>query len=180
MAQDKDDAPEWGPAMGSLNDKQRRFVMHLFDQGETVPVDGRGLNLYAAHKAGYGNPDGSTDDRSLSVTACNLRKRPAVVAAIKEHFAVVIGGDLAPAAARELRYRLLDRSTPNDQLKAVLAIADRLAPVEQKVAVKLKDRRAPSEEVTAAVLQKIHELALRAGLPAPPPPIDADYRVVEP
>jgi hypothetical protein len=61
----------------------------------------------------------------------------------------------------------------------VLAIADRLAPVEQKLAVQVEDRRAPSEEVTAAVLQKIHQLAARAGLPAPPPPIDADYQVIE-
>jgi phage terminase small subunit len=109
MAQDKDDASQFGPCMQALNPRQQKFVQALL--APDAPEDGRGLNLFAAHRAGYGKPDGSTSDDSLAVTACNLRKNPRVVAALRECFQLVIG-DLAPSAARELRFRLNDRKGP--------------------------------------------------------------------
>jgi hypothetical protein len=171
---DKPDTPEWGVAMAALsNDRRRNFVLALFHPD--CPAKGDGQDLFAAQKAGYGKPDGSTSDATMGVIASRLRADPAIQAAIRETFAGVVHS-LAPNAARELRFKLDDRKD-RDQIKALQMITDRMAPVEQTLAVKV-DYRPPSEEITAQVFARIQELARRAGLP-PPPVIDAEFEVVE-
>jgi phage terminase small subunit len=139
-----------------------------------------GQNLYAATKAGYGADHGQTSDQALRVTGAKLRANKKIQEAIREVFVNVIH-DLGPDAARELRLKLNDRKA-SDQIKAILSVVDRLSPIEETHIVKLQDQRAPSEADIAQTLARINELARKAGLslPAPSPPIDADYRVVEP
>jgi hypothetical protein len=48
------DGPEWGPAMKALNEKQRRFVLALY---QVKP--GHGAQVRAARLAGYGTPNSS-------------------------------------------------------------------------------------------------------------------------
>jgi phage terminase small subunit len=166
---------EWGPAMASLaTDKQRRFVLALFD--ENCPAEASGI--YAAHTAGFGTPTSS--NKVLAVIASRLRADPRIQAAIREVFGSVIH-NMGPAVARELKFKIADRDG-KDHVRALTAIADRLAPVEQNLTVKLQDFRPPSEEITAQVLAKIQALAARAGLPAPPtppPPVIEDAEYVE-
>jgi hypothetical protein len=166
------EAPAWGPAMAALaNDRQRAFVQALFHPD--APAKGDGLGLFAAHRAGYGNSAGTTTDKAMGVIAARLGASPAIQNAIREYFGSVIHS-LAPDVARELRFKLNDRND-RDQVKALAMVADRLAPIEQSLTVAVKFEP-PTIEQTEAVLQKIHELARRAGLPAPPPPvIDAEY-----
>lgn len=46
--------PEWGPAMNALTEKQRRFVLALY---QVKP--GHGAQVKAAKLAGYGTPRSS-------------------------------------------------------------------------------------------------------------------------
>ena len=48
--------PEWGPAMRALNEKQRRFVLALY---QVKP--GYGAQVRAARLAGYGTPSSSPE-----------------------------------------------------------------------------------------------------------------------
>lgn len=175
--QEIDVVPDWGPKMRALNERQRAFVVALFD--EDCPEKHEGQNLYAAHKAGYGNADGSSSNKALGVIGARLRSDRRVQQAIAELFGAVIH-NLAPDAARELRFKLRNRKG-RDQIKAIAAIADRVAPIETTTTLKIQDNRPPSIEATQRVIERIDALTRRAGLlPAQPSPvIDGEFSVVK-
>jgi hypothetical protein len=159
------DPPVWGPAMSALNDRQRSFVIALFDPDAPAKHDGQ--NLFAAHRAGYGNSDGTSNDKSLGVIAARLRNDPRVQAAIGEYFRTAIH-DLAPDAARELRFKILSRKG-RDQIKAISLIADRVDPPASVHTLKVERSNEPATpEQIERVLDRIEELARRFGLlPSP-------------
>jgi hypothetical protein len=63
-------------------------------------------------------------------------------------------------------------------MRAVSAIIDRVAPLQQSLNVNVRHDRAATLEVTEKVLARIEALANRAGVAALPAPIDADFKVV--
>ncbi len=175
-ADQKDDESlpvEFGPAMQALpTDKQRRFVMALYD--EEAPAKGDGLLIYAARAAGYGTA--TSTDKALSVMANRVVHDPRTRAAIAEYSHAVVR-TLPPEAVKALK-EVIRNPKHRDHMRAINAVIDRVDPVEH--VVKVQDDRPPSLAATQEVLARIAELARRAGLPAPRPPIDAEYSVVEP
>jgi hypothetical protein len=165
------EAPEWGPAMRALNPRQRDFVIALFHPDAPAKSDGQ--NLYAAHRARYGNSDGTSNDKSLGVIAARLRNSPVVQAAIGEYFRQAIC-DLAPDAARELRFKVLSRKG-RDQIKAISLIADRVDPPTSIHTVKVERSTEPATpEQIDRVLRRIEELGRRFGLLPPPKVIEGE------
>ena len=170
--------PAPGPKMLALaNDRQRAFVVALYD--EDAPVKGDGLFRYAARKAGYGNADGTTTDQAISVIASRLVHDERVQAAIAEYSRACVRA-IAPEAVAALRKVIRDPKH-RDHMRAITAIADRVDPIETTATLKIEDARPAPPEAIERVLKRIDELARRAGLlPLPAPQIvDADYSVVE-
>ena len=157
-----------GPAMQALpTDKQRRYVMALYD--EEAPAKGDGLLIYAARTAGYGTE--TSTDRALSVMGSRLAHDPRVRAAIAEYSHAVVR-TIPPEAVRALKAVIRDPKH-RDHMRAINAVIDRVDPVQH--VVKIQDDRPPTVEETEKVLARIAELARRAGLPAPAPMIDAEF-----
>lgn len=167
------DAEELGPAMLALpTDKQRAFVMALYSDDDDVPPKGEGLYLFAAKAAGFGTETSS--NKSLSVIASRLLRSPRVRAAIAEYSHTTLRA-IPPEAVRALRAVIRDPKH-RDHMRAINAIIDRVDPLEH--VVKLTDDRPPSIEATAAVLDRMEQLARRAGLLLPPTTIDAEFSEV--
>jgi hypothetical protein len=172
----KDEAPEWGPAMGALPEKRRAFVIALYS--DDAPMKGKGLLIWAAARAGYGTPTSS--NQSLSVIAARLVSDDRIRAAIVEFSRSVVRA-ISPDAVRAVR-DLIKNPKARDHARALAMVLDRTDPIETTHNVKIDDRRPPSIEVTDKVIARIAELARRAGAPGLPPPapvIDADFQVVE-
>jgi hypothetical protein len=164
-----DAAPQWGPAMQALNtDRQRAFVCALYD--EEAPARGRGLLQYAVKKAGYGSERGSTD-KALSVIANRLVNDKRIQAAAAEYARSMVRS-ISPAAVQAVRAMIKD-TKHKDHARAVAMILDRVDPIETTHTVRVEDYRAPDQAATAAVLQRIAQLAAQAGLPKLPAPTDA-------
>ena len=64
-------------------------------------------------------------------------------------------------------------------MRAIAAVIDRTDPLQTLHTVKVEDTRPPSPEITAKVLERIDELARRAGLLPSPQTIEADFEIVE-
>ena len=171
----EDEPAEWGPAMAAINDKRRSFVVALYD--EAAPRKGDGLLIYAAKTAGYGTATSST--KSLSVIANRIVHDDRVQAAIVEHSRTVLRA-VPPEAIRALKELIRDPKA-RDHMRAIAAVIDRTDPLQTMHTVKVEDTRPPSPEFTQKVLQRIDELARRAGiLPAPQIMIEGDCRDVTP
>ena len=169
------DIPPFGPKMLALSEKRRLFVCRLFD--EDAPLHGEGLLLYAVRASGYGTP--TSTRASLSVIASRIAHAAPVQAAIAEFSRNAIRA-ISPEAVRAVRAAIRDPKA-KDHLRAVVAVLDRVDPPEQRHVLTVADDVAPTIEATQKVLDRINELAAAAGLqlPAPPPVIDADFKVVE-
>lgn len=171
MSADLIELPAYGPKMLALRtDKQRAFVAALFS--EEAPEKGDGLYVFAAREAGYGNAERTTTNKAFGVIAARLKQDPHVREAIDEYARVALR-TLSPEAVAALKQLLRDPKH-RDHMRAIAAIADRVAPIEHTVTVQ---HRAPAEleQATQQVLARIHELAQRAGVP---PTIDAEFTVV--
>ena len=169
---DTDGTPAFGPKMASLPPKRRALVMALFD--DDAPRKGDGLLVFAAQRAGYGTPTSSA--KSLGVIAGRIVHDDQVQEAIAEHSHRVMR-TIPPEAIRALKDLIRDPKH-RDHMKAIAAVIDRTDPLQTLHTVKVVDTRPPSPEAIERVLKRIDELAQRAGLSLPPP-IDADYSVVD-
>jgi nucleotide-binding universal stress UspA family protein len=167
-----EEVPPWGPKMLVLSEKRRKFVCALYD--EEAPVKGDGLFIYAASMAGYGTPTSSK--KSLSVIANRLVQDDRIREAIAEYSRGLVRA-ISPEAVRAVRELIRDKGH-RDHARALAIVLDRIDPIETTHNVKVSDYRAPSIEVTEKVLARIAELARQAGVPALPPPIDAEFKVV--
>lgn len=163
------DLPEWGPKLAALSEKRRAFVLALFDQD--APRKGQGLMLYAARQAGYGTPTSSS--KSLGVMARQVAQSPEVQAAVREYGRVALRSGFTPEALRALK-DLLQDPTSRDHARAIAMVLDRSDPLETTATIKIEDHRPPSPEITAKVLERIDELARRAGILPPPKVIDGE------
>jgi hypothetical protein len=162
---------EDGPAMRALvTDKQRAFVRALFD---APSKDGR--VIWAARVAGYGTETSS--NKVLSTIGSRLHTSEPIQAAIAEHSARVLRG-LSPSAIKALEDLIADPKH-RDHARGIAMILDRSDPLQttHNVVVDHKSHR-ELERATKEVIEKIHELARRVGLPQLAPPIDAEYSVV--
>jgi hypothetical protein len=164
-----DETPPYGPKMLALaNDRQRAFVAALYD--DQAPLKGDGLLIYAAREAGYGDAEGTSTNKALSVIANRLVQDSRVQAAIAEFSHSTLRA-ISPEAIAALKNVIRDPKH-RDHMRAIAAIADRVDPIEQTHVHKIEDSR-PTPEMTQAVLDKIEELMRRVGL-APKAPIVID------
>jgi hypothetical protein len=161
---------ENGPKMRELNPRQQAFVCALFDAPRK---DGR--IIWAARVAGYGTP--TSTNKSLSVIGSRLNVSDKIQAAIAEESQRRLRS-LSPTAVQALE-NLLANPEHRDHARGIGMVLDRADPLQttHNVVVENKTPR-EFERATKAVLARIEELARRAGLPALPPPIDAEFAVV--
>lgn len=146
-----------GPAMAALSDKQRRFVVALFEAPKS-----HGSLTFAARRAGYGNENSSR--QSLSQMAHQLSGDPKIQAAIAEvsqQYITVLG----PHAVRALK-NVLSNPAHRDHGRALGIVMDRVAPQNSTHTVKVEHEAAPSMQLTAKVFERIMELSARAKVPA--------------
>jgi hypothetical protein len=160
------DETDYGPAMLALNERQRRFVVALFDND--APREGEGLWVYAARQAGYEQTN--TTPESLKSSAWRTAHSDKVVIAVNEYARKHVR-TLSPEAVRSLK-DLLKNPRHRDHMRAIDAVLARADPVETKLAVTV-DSRPPSPEAIEKVMARIEELMQRAGMISLPKVIDA-------
>jgi len=158
----RDQVAELGPAMQALTEKQRRFVIALFDAPKS-----HGALTYAARRAGYGTP--TTRRQVMSQLAYQAHTDPKVQRAIREvsaQFVTLLG----PHAVRALK-RLLDNPAHRDHGRALGIVMDRVSPAQSTSVVKLEGEVKLSTAETKHVLEKIDELAQKFAVQLPAPKI---------
>jgi phage terminase small subunit len=151
---------EMGPAMQVLTEKQRKYVLALFEAPRS-----HGSGVFAARSAGYGTS--SSSRQSIAQLAYQLNTDPKVQAAIAEvskQYLTVLG----PHAVRGLK-KVLDNPAHRDFGRALGIVMDRVSPVQSTAVVKVEGEIKLSAGETAQVLERIEELARKfsVALPAP-------------
>ena len=173
---DVDEPPQWGPRMLALpNDRWRAFVMALYDAD--APRKNDGLLLYAIRKAGFGTP--TSTSKAMGVQAHRICYDERTQKAIAEYSIAVVRGGLAPDVVKGIR-DVVNDPKHRDHGRILADLYGRLDPVQTLHTVKVEDHRPASPETTERVLQRIDELARRAGLLPSPQIIDGDCRDVTP
>jgi hypothetical protein len=164
---------DYGPRMKALdNDRQRQFVVGLF----SAPPKGRGQHIWAARFAGYGKADGTSSNKVLGVIAARLLADQRVIEAVQEESQRRLR--LLPPVAIQALEKLIATPGHRDHMRAVSAIIDRVAPLQQSLNVNVRHDPAPTLEMTEKVLARIEALANRAGVAALPAPIEGKFKVV--
>lgn len=162
-----DFAPELGPMMQALNERQRRFVAALFDV-----APGRATQVRAARLAGYGKP--ASSNKVLTVIASRLMTDERIQLAVEEEGRRRFRA-LAPLA-HQAACKLLSNPKHKDHGKAVLAIIALATPIEARVQHQHQHQhlhlhksvpRSPAD--IASATRRIAELAARAGVTLPEP-----------
>ena len=153
-----------GPKMLALPEKQREFIIALF----TRVRPGHGAASQAARLVGFGTATSSP--QSIASISSRLMNNEAVLDAMRE-FGERFIRSTAPAAIRAMHKLILTQSH-KDHGRAVGMLLDRVHPAETTHHVMVKHDATPSLVATAAVLARIHALALSAGIdPARMPPL---------
>lgn len=154
------DSGQFGPAMAALTEKQRRYVIALFEAPKS-----HGALTFAARRAGYGTPTSSR--QSLSQMAHALNADPKVQAAIAEASQAYITV-LGPHAVRALK-KVLDNPGHRDFGRALGLVVDRVSPVQSTAVVKVEGEVRLSSGDAAHILERIEQLAAKfmVALPAP-------------
>jgi phage terminase small subunit len=158
MSAGASDIGELGPAMRVLTEKQRRFVLALFEAPKKY---GRGV--FAAERAGY---DASSRG-NLSIIASQLNADPKVQAAIAEVSQARLT-ILGPTAVYALE-KLLENPKHRDHGRALGMVMDRVAPTLSTSVVKVEGEVRVNAGDAAVVLARIEELSRKfmVSLPAP-------------
>jgi hypothetical protein len=162
------DGAAFGPAMSALtSDRHRIFVLSLYE----VPR-GYGAHVKAAKMAGFGTATSSA--KSWSVIASRLAHDDKILAAIYEEDQRRIRAS-APRAIRALEH-LLEDPSHRDHGRAIGLVMERTHPAETTHHLKV-EHRVPVMVATAEVMERISQLARRAGLDPLrlAPPIDAEF-----
>lgn len=154
------DTTSLGPAMSALTDKQRLYVIALFEAPKS-----HGALTFAAKRAGYGTPTSSR--QSLSQMAHALNADPKIqlaIAEVSQQYITVLG----PHAVRALK-KLLDDPKARDHGRALGIVMDRVSPVQSTAVVEFKGEVKLSAGEASAVLERIEQLARKfmVALPAP-------------
>jgi hypothetical protein len=165
--------PDYGPRMKALdNDRQRAFVVGLF----SAPPKGRGQHIWAARFTGYGKADGTSSNKVLGVIGARLLADQRIVEAVREESQRRLR--LLPPVAIQALEKLIGDPSHRDHMRAIAAVVDRVDPLQQSLNVNVRHDPAPTIEATEKVLDRIEQLARRAGIVSLPAPIDADFKVV--
>jgi phage terminase small subunit len=159
--------PDWGPAMAVLNDRQRAFVLGLY---QVRP--GHGASVRAARLAGYGTPQSSAE--TMATIASRLVHGEKIQAALREHDGKVLRAS-APRALLAL-HGMVENPEHKDHARAVGMVLDRVHPVETIHHVKSEHQHVLV--ATDEVLARIRMIADRVGVGAMPPLIEASARQV--
>lgn len=139
-----------GPAFAALTEKQRRFVLALFDAPKS-----HGSLTFAARAAGY---NASTAD-SLHSIAHQLGSDPKIEAAISElsrQYLVTLG----PRAVRAMR-KVLDDDKHRDFGRVIGIVMDRVSPTQSTAVLKVEGEVKVSSADAARVLERIEELTAK-------------------
>lgn len=156
--------------MSALNERQKRFVHALF-----LAPKSHGSRTFAARAAGYGTATSSR--KSLSQIGHQLSTDVKVQAAISEVSASYLT-TLGPPAVRALR-KLLEDPKHKDHGRALGIIMDRVTPVQSTAVLKVQHDASPALVATAAVLKRISDLAVQAGLDVNKMPALIDVRAIK-
>jgi phage terminase small subunit len=153
-------AEKCGPAMSVLNDRQRRYVLALFEAPRS-----HGAGVFAARSAGYGTETSSR--KSIAQLAYQLNQDPRVQAAISEVSKIYLTV-LGPHAVRALK-RILDDPKHREHGRALGIVMDRVSPVETTATLKVEGEIKLSAGDTRQVMDRIEALAAKfmVELPAP-------------
>lgn len=163
----------WGPKMLALNDRQRAFVAALYC--EEAPPKGDGRLIFAARQAGYGT--GKSTNKVLGVIANRLVHDEKIQKALAEYSRRCVRA-ISPEAVTAVRELIRDPKS-RDHARAIAMVLDRIDPLETTHNVKIEPLDQSARiEATQKVLERIEELARRAGIPALPPPIEGEFTVV--
>jgi phage terminase small subunit len=167
----------FGPKMQALNERQQKFVVALFTKG--IPPKHHGRHVLAARVAGYGNKQGTSTAAYFTVISSQLLASPKIQAAIEEYARGAVRA-MAPEAVVAVLGLLEDRKH-RDHAKVALAVMEKFDPTPRAplIAIQNNTYTPPTEQATAAVMQRIAELARQAGMPQLPAPIDADFSEVK-
>ncbi len=142
------DDGEYGPAMLALNERRRKFVTILVNQGHHRPV-------HAMKQAGFVASNFNVQRQ----TAFKLMHSPAVQAAIQEETAkrVKLGGMVGVTGL----YAIAANPKHKDHFRALESLADRAGYVsEQNINVKHEH----TDRTGAALIERIRELAKKHGM----------------
>lgn len=118
------DEDEMGPALLACNERERAFIIALFDPAGCSRAE-------AAKRAAYGNENGTTTAETFAKIGYRLARTPRVQAAIAELIPGMATA-LGPLALRAISDTLLNTTHPQ-RLKAGLAIVERISPTVQKI-----------------------------------------------
>jgi phage terminase small subunit len=152
----------FGPAMAALTEKQRRYVLALFEAPKS-----HGSLTFAARAAGYGTPTSSKQCMYSMAHAINAD--PKVQDAIREvsqQYVTILG----PHAVRALR-KILDNPGHRDHGRALGIVMDRVSPQNSTHTVKVEGEVKMTAQETSYVLQRIEELARKFSVALPAPKI---------
>jgi phage terminase small subunit len=151
------DEEDLGPCMLACTPKQRRFVLEL----RNGPA-GYGSEIRAARAAGYGSPTSS--DVSMRNIASQVLHHVKVQAALRE-----VGHRIIRAASFQSIQNTIEIANDlkhRDCLRANLALMDRGFPIETHHTVTVERSPETILVVTEQVIERIRQLAMRAGLDA--------------
>lgn len=163
-----------GPAMKALpSDRHRAAVRALY---QIRP--GHGANVKAARLAGFGTE--TSTPQSMATIASRLFHDERVLAAIREEDEKRIRAS-APRAIRALE-SLIENPDSRDHARGIAMVLDRVYPAESVHHVKVEHDATPALRATAEVMQRISDLAAKAGinLKELPPLIDVTPERSEP
>jgi hypothetical protein len=163
--------PKW---LRDLNEKQRAFVDYLF---QAPPKQYGSPQVWALRQAGYGTPTSSA--ASLRALSGQLMAKEKIQHAIEQESRRRLR--LLPPGAVASIEKILQDPEHKHFPKVVAQVFERTDPAPVKVEVE-HTSKAPSPEQIEAVMQKIAQLAQKAGMPAiaPPTVIEGEFAEVKP
>ena len=159
-----------GPAFAALNERQKKFVMALFE----APSE-HGSHAFAVRAAGYGTPTSSNASiASIGYIVSNDPKVQAAIAEVSRQYIVTLG----PVAVRALK-KTLGNPNHRDFGRALGLVIERVSPQQSQQTIKVEHDVTPSFQETAAVMARITELATKYSVSMPAPVvIDATCKEV--
>jgi hypothetical protein len=149
-----------GPAMAALNERQKKFVMAMFEAPRN-----HGSHAFAVRAAGYGTPTSSKASiASLGYKVANDPKVQLAIAEMSKQYVTTLG----PLAVRALK-KVLDTPAHRDFGRAIGIVIERVSPQQSNHVVDVRHDIGPTFKETAIVMARIAELAAKfcVTLPAP-------------
>jgi phage terminase small subunit len=139
----------YGPAMAALNEKQRLFVLALFESPKKF-----GAATFAARAAGYGSPTSSA--QSFASIASRLCANPMVQEAIQEMSRQYVT-TMGPLAVRALKNLLGDKAA-KEHGRALGIVMDRIAPQQSTHTVNVNHHAVDHSAEAVAQLRMLRSL----------------------